>query len=184
MKFLKLFFKSRSAFTLIELLIVIAIIGILAVAFLPTLLNAPAKGRDATRIADLQKINKILLNASLEGGKGYPFGTGPINDGLPTGWPAPNNTWDRAFKAAFGGKIPTDPLTGNHLQYKFYQKGNANIGTASFGLRAKMETKEAGNTRCQPSTGAVPGDSNPGPLFDLSVKPPNADESCYVIIQQ
>ncbi|MDX9971313.1 MAG: type II secretion system protein, partial [Candidatus Gracilibacteria bacterium] len=58
--------KNRKGFTLIELLIVITIIGILAVAFLPTLLGAPAKGRDTQRIADLQKLQKVMVNADLE----------------------------------------------------------------------------------------------------------------------
>ena len=39
--------KFRKAFTLIELLIVIAIIAILTVAFLPGALKAPTKARDA-----------------------------------------------------------------------------------------------------------------------------------------
>src|SRR3989338_8810944 len=172
MKLYKSVLKSLRAFTLIELLIVIAIICILPVAFLSTLLNAPAKGRDATRIADLQKIQKILINASLEKGGAYPTVTVNFTDGSPTGWAAPNNTWGGAFKAAFGGKIPTDPSTGN-LQYKFYQKGNAGIGTFSYGLRAKMETAAAGNTKCVLAT----GEPTPGQTFDLSVKPVTADES-------
>lgn len=45
-------------FTLIELLIVIAIIGILAVAFLPALAKGPAKARDAYRIAYINDLVK------------------------------------------------------------------------------------------------------------------------------
>lgn len=58
--------KKIKAFTLIELLIVIAIIGILAVAFVPTLLGAPAKARDTKRITDVKKIAGMVtaLNAS------------------------------------------------------------------------------------------------------------------------
>jgi len=43
-------------FTLIELLIVITIIGILAVALLPSVLGAPARARDAARKADINNI--------------------------------------------------------------------------------------------------------------------------------
>lgn len=43
-------------FTLIELLIVITIIGILAVALLPSVLGAPARARDAARKADMNNI--------------------------------------------------------------------------------------------------------------------------------
>ncbi len=47
-------------FTLIELLIVITIIGILAVALLPSVLGAPARARDAARKADLNNIIAAL----------------------------------------------------------------------------------------------------------------------------
>ena len=47
-------------YTLIELLIVITIIGILAVALLPSVLGAPARARDAARKADINNIIAAL----------------------------------------------------------------------------------------------------------------------------
>lgn len=41
----------RKAFSLIELLIVVSIIGVLAVALVPNVMNAPAKARDTARKA-------------------------------------------------------------------------------------------------------------------------------------
>lgn len=175
----------RKGFTLIELLIVIAIIAILAVAFLPTLLGSPAKSRDTARIADLQKIQKVLINADLTGGKGYPSTTGDITDALATGLAAPADTWKGAFEVDFGGKLPKDPTNGA-IQYKYYKKGDPAIGNAySFGLRAKMETKNAGNTPCTSALGA-PADAAGAVIqaFNLTLTPPSNDRSCYVILVQ
>ncbi len=48
--------KVRKGFTLVELLIVITIIGVLAVALVPRIIGVPSKGRDAARMADLQQV--------------------------------------------------------------------------------------------------------------------------------
>ena len=108
--------KKLFGFTLIELLIVIAIIGILAVAFLPSLLSAPAKGRDTQRVADIQRIQKVLVNYNLESGDGYPSVTKPIADGLE--FKTGGDTWDKLFKDDFGGALPSDP--DGETKYFFY----------------------------------------------------------------
>ena len=99
---------EKKGFTLIELLIVIAIIGILAVAFLPSLLGAPAKGRDAQRIASVQKLENFVVSEMLTG-TALPV-TGCIADpgaASSIGELITNNL------AGFGGVFPGDPQSGN-----------------------------------------------------------------------
>lgn len=64
--------KFKKAFTLIELLIVIAIIAILTVAFLPGALKAPAKARDAGRVKAINDIVAALESYTAEHNNTYP----------------------------------------------------------------------------------------------------------------
>ncbi len=70
----------RKAFTLIELLIVITIIGILAVALVPRITGGPAKARDAARKADLQQISTVLEFYADDNGGAYPGTIGCVSD--------------------------------------------------------------------------------------------------------
>lgn len=127
---------EKKGFTLIELLIVIAIIGILAVAFLPSLLGAPAKARDTQRSANLQSINTALTNGYL-GGTAYPAATGCVTAGA---------VWD-GYLPTLGGALPKDPqttavisgdgatCTGEYL----YVADPDGAGTYSYGLYAHLE---------------------------------------------
>jgi prepilin-type N-terminal cleavage/methylation domain-containing protein len=90
---------SKLGFTLIELLIVITIIGILAVVFLPSILGAPEKARDAARQADLSNIVQAIEAGRLDG----KVGLGDVADGC-----LEDGVAD--FEEFFGGGVfPTDP---------------------------------------------------------------------------
>lgn len=65
----------KKGFTLIELLIVIAIIGVLAVALLPTISGGPGRARDAARIAALSNITVAIESYNIDKGE-YPGGKG------------------------------------------------------------------------------------------------------------
>lgn len=159
--------KNRKGFTLIELLIVIAIIGILAVAFVPTLLDAPSRGRDSQRVANLNTIRTVLLDADLRG------------VGLPASGCVDNANFGQ-FIEEFGGTIPADPTgvgvlvaPGNCAQGYGYLLNPA--AGYSIGLYAKMETSGAGNASCNTLTGDP---------VDLSQPPADDTDSCYAILVQ
>ena len=65
--------KRQSGFTIIELLIVIAIIGILATLVLTNFQGAQAKGRDTVRTSDMNSVYQKLEEFYNENG-GYPDG--------------------------------------------------------------------------------------------------------------
>lgn len=147
--------KNSKGFTLIELLIVITIIGILAVAFLPSMLGAPSKARDTQRKADLQKFAGVLTNASI-------LGKLPAKDGCIK---ADGSVGDTSFfnAADFGGKIPVDPSVKSGswtpkgaapacTNSQYYYKKAPGTGYA-FGVYAHMENKENANINCNRNTG-------------------------------
>ena len=52
--------RNVKGFTMVELMIVIAIIGVLAVTLIPQLTKAQAKARDTGRSAHLNSISTVL----------------------------------------------------------------------------------------------------------------------------
>lgn len=132
------------AFTLIELLIVIVIIGILAVALIPRLTWSQWRARDVARKADLRQIENALALYSADNNGNYPVTSSPVCIGAPQ-WqrcrPWYIQTSDGSAGAlAFGNdsfvatmkdymtSFPTDPQPQRTIGNRYiYYKGNADI---------------------------------------------------------
>lgn len=78
----------RVGFTLVEMMIVIALIGILSVALIPQISSYLARGRDTERIAGIKDIS-LAVSAYQLSHKVLPSGTGAysscVNESLLTG---------------------------------------------------------------------------------------------------
>ncbi|MFA5853909.1 MAG: type II secretion system protein [Patescibacteria group bacterium] len=72
--------NARRAFTLIELLIVISIIGLIATIAVTATNSARMKARDAKRLSDLKQLQSAL-GVSYEPGPGFPAVAAPITLG-------------------------------------------------------------------------------------------------------
>jgi prepilin-type N-terminal cleavage/methylation domain-containing protein len=121
---------TARGFTLIEMLAVIAIIGILTSIALPNLSGSREKARDSERVTEL---NQIALGLELyyNACRTYPSAlTLTIDEGCPSG--------SGITLGTFLKSIPTEPVTG-HDAYKY---GRAADGS-SFVLRAVLERDNA-----------------------------------------
>lgn len=70
---------TKRAFTLVEMLIVIVIIGILAAALIPRLTGIQGRARDTSRQGHLNQINSALQLYAVDHNGWYPVGTGQVN---------------------------------------------------------------------------------------------------------
>jgi len=173
---------NKKGFTLIELLIVITIIGILAVAFLPSLLGAPAKARDTQRIADVQKLAGILTTSTITGNISS---SGCVDDKNTNG--VYDNDLDDLIKPAdFGGKMINDPankpiFTGVDC-HGYWVVKNASTATPpvyKFAVIATLENPQVGGNRVCAGTDFADID-----IDGWTVGTADSTTNCYVMLLQ
>lgn len=139
--------KNRSrerGFTLIEILIVVAIIAVLASAVLIGLGPVQRQGRDARRISDLRQVQNALELYYSKCGY-YP---GTAQNVSPCGAFTTITTWSDMTSALTGSSIgttqvPNDPTAGKNYLYGASPTGN------SYVLGADLE--DANNSSLQNS---------------------------------
>ena len=154
--------STKKGFTLIELLIVIAIIGILAVALLPSVTGAPARARDAQRIADLNVIITALELYNSDNGH-YPADQGVCVDQLTDNGTKTAGALNSYMKV---GRTPMDPqpnidtpVTGKKGCY-VYTVGSGNPVHYLLGSAVEVPQNANNGTYSFPST-AFSGTSAP-----------------------
>lgn len=148
--------KNKKGFTLIELVVVMAIIGILAVALVPRLTGIQSRSRDTARVTSLNQLAAVLDTFYSDNGS-YPF--------APHGTDA--KSWadaDWCFSGS-GGAVhtslqqllkgavaPEDPQTSNlagncsiPAQFGYAALSKASISWNSYLLYARVEWYNAVN---------------------------------------
>jgi prepilin-type N-terminal cleavage/methylation domain-containing protein len=121
--------KQRLGFTLIEMMVVIAIVGILSSLVLIGLGPVQQRGRDARRLSDLRQVQTGLELYYSKNGS-YPSA----------------DTWaklqqDLAGAAIGVSKLPTDPRSAGDLNSANQYKYAADSSQSSYVLGATLEDK-------------------------------------------
>ena len=113
--------NNVKAFTLVEMLIVIVIIGILIASLMPRMQSAQGRARDVARKNDLAQIQTAIITSQQDRGA-YPGMTGNLaKTGLNATWVGganegltPKQMSDNLLKAGMSS-IPTDPNGSNEV---------------------------------------------------------------------
>jgi len=127
----------KKGFTLIEMLIVIAIIGILASMVIVSLGPSQAKARDAKRMSDLRQIQNMLEIYYTANG----------------GYPSSNGSSESISSVSFGNLQATQPIpqtdpSGKPYCYK--STGTLVGGAAGYYIGTQLEIPPSANS-CPPS---------------------------------
>ena len=110
----------KKAFTLVEMLIVVVIIGILSSALLPRLQGAQSAARDSARKSDLSQLGSAILQYYNNRGE-YPEGSGGTTDatkGSSGNMIAVDKIGEKLIKLVELSSVPHDPNKKNVIKWK------------------------------------------------------------------
>jgi len=132
---------NKRGFTLIELMVVIALIGILASVVLASFTSVRARNRDGKRVSDMREIEKALNLYQIENGT-FPIPTDPLNPVTITG--------DDEISTALETEelitgMPTDP---NHPATSYTYESNSLGSTFTLSFCLETDTIASYNQGC------------------------------------
>jgi prepilin-type N-terminal cleavage/methylation domain-containing protein len=124
----------KKAFTLVELLVVISIIGVLSSTVFATLSSAKGKARDARRMQDIVQISKALSAYASANNGVFPSGNYFTRNAINTDVNFAANWWSvlQGYLSGYFSPLPVDPIstTWNDTRWYFYS-GNFTSGMIS-----------------------------------------------------
>ncbi len=122
---------KRSAFTLVELMVVVAIIGLISTIAIVASSAIRSRGRDTKRIADLRQV-RSALELYYNETSAYPTcgqACTTYCDCTTVGWGG--NFAEMEIKPAYMASIPADPINDGTYGY-FYARGYKISGNCSY----------------------------------------------------
>lgn len=147
--------RNLRGVTLIELVVVVAILAILAGAMIPRVTNRMAQARDAHRLADMLVIQHAIDQFKLDKGH-YPTANQNASYG---GWDVSQDGdfIPELVRAGYLKEVPKDPINDETYQYRYYlyDQGTAGCTGGPFyvlGVRAfetnEYATRNKGQFKC------------------------------------
>ena len=126
---------ERKGFTLVEVLTVIAIIGILSAVVLVSMSGSQKKGRDGRRVSDINQI-RLALSLYYDAHNNYPPGSTASTDF--------ETVLANVQSESFIATLPNDP-TGGNSSYGYIATPSGCSGTSCYGyvLGANLESTNA-----------------------------------------
>lgn len=148
--------RARSGFTVLEILIVLAVFGLLATLAVLSLNSARARVRDAQRLSDVSTVRAALSQYWLE------KATYPASNGVDLGKPDSNTEVfsasgfvkrDEAQQPIYLNRLPTGPKVGEYYRYRggangysirFQTESDTDFGKANvyYAHAAGVDTKD------------------------------------------
>ena len=134
------FFKNKKGFTLVELVVVIAILGILAGIAIPRFMDATASAKGSKIVADLRTIDSAVSMYYAKTGN-YPDLTADPNPLVPdylAAWPTPGTDTTAGTSVIF----PAKPTTTANVKINAYTLNTAHI--AQIGAKTAADLTNGG----------------------------------------